>query len=1570
MVFTVVCVAMALWLRLAQAGNNITVTVPANPLWTDTGVTLASNDIAIVHDAAGIWMWDWSSWSGGPDGQPNTIGTSDNWITTEQKAMLIGFVGVDPNVIGQNDPRLFPVGTATVRVSGVAGKLWLGFNDDCISHYVGDNSGSVTAIVSVNQPDILPTVLEWNPQHDQIKYRYRIADADLANDTTAAIYWAKGTTFADVLGPPIYERTIERAQGDYGDFYVPYAYLGQPADGATHVLLVMDRTGAIPESNEHNNTKALSLDRIDLAAVKLELSLSAANAVCTYGVAGKAAPTGTRIGVYWAKGETVADILGTIFEQDLPRYDVGTYQFSRSALPNVPPADATHALLVVDRPGAVTEAMEGNNVFPFPIVPIPPTVELIITGENGEPKAAAARDPLWKKERYTARLQVKNNWNQDISVKGRWLEHMPLDPQLKEVGDFGEFGVAMIPGSETGSFPAGSGGSGSIFSHSWDWINSSEPLTLPPIVEEYAAASLAELAITLAEELLRFEGGSIINLVYQMAKEVADRSHVMSLAKPSAEVGLDFYRIQWWPSASSETSSQTIQTNRQLLFSVRNEQRNEYSRFWTDRIMAKLFTELAVVYPIYAPMFIYESIAFHRTAANAYELAVDPPDTNYTQIAMPVTNYPSGLDAMPDGVNKQLALAVFDRGAVIQARLTSLNRAQGAQAAGAFEWQARQLLAAARYSETGAILQLTALRLSKQLEPEVQQGVATNKHTLVTQLVQNGLPSEMVTNLLQLGWSPARIEAYRQSLIELGTTLLDKPGLDQLGFLLGACLDLADASEEVTTAIAIRRDKLGILPVPLTPVQSQQIATNQTQLEALLASGAPADAVVASLNTYLTNLQQVADETANMEALQAAFAFGDAAFGAVLGQAVNVADYATLSIQSVSNAVVLSWPAASSLVLETTANLLVPQWFPVNQTPTNQNGHYQLTLPTTGAAAFFRLRKAVVAPAILTVANASNGVVLAWPGLPTLALETTTNLQPPHWLPVNVTPLSQGGQYQVTLPAANGTAFFRLRDTTPPPTIQAQLSGATTNSSGMLAVTTPLITGAIPGGTNITGLVGGFVTNGSAVLGDLSATLSPYFQRFTIDRTQLERLLGRVLLDGTYTFRLAGMDARSNTICTQDLTFLLDTTPPTAYLTCPATDVDTNQPGLQVWEGSRIPLRIGAFDAVAVAKLELLQNGQVVATANQLPWDTLVIRAPAFSTNGNLVTFQARAVDSVGHVALSATQMVEVVEDSIRPDVVSLEPPNGTIITNGLSQLVLHFSEPVDPATVNPTNLVLVAAGPGGVFGDGNDVAVPLLGITVGEDDPFVQLDFAPLGFDIYRLHVFNNGVSDFAGNTLGYDFVSRFQMAGFATLVGVVQRTNGTAVVGARVVVPGLGNTGVTGADGRFAISGVPAWRGFTGVFVQSTNNPPLLGAAQGFGFLPGQTVDVGIVVVRSLTNNIPGWLVDSDGDGLPDAAELLAGSNPSQADSDRDGLSDVDEVYRYGTNPANPDTDGDGWPDGLEVAAGTDPRDPSSQPTTQPGPTHRLVYSALAAFWHQPEMLAVTNQFIISPIVTYENQ
>jgi cysteine-rich repeat protein len=65
-----------------------------------------------------------------------------------------------------------------------------------------------------------------------------------------------------------------------------------------------------------------------------------------------------------------------------------------------------------------------------------------------------------------------------------------------------------------------------------------------------------------------------------------------------------------------------------------------------------------------------------------------------------------------------------------------------------------------------------------------------------------------------------------------------------------------------------------------------------------------------------------------------------------------------------------------------------------------------------------------------------------------------------------------------------------------------------------------------------------------------------------------------------------------------------------------------------------------------------------------------------------------------------------------------------------------------------------------------------------------------------------------------------------------------------------------------------------------------------------------------------------DSDRDGLNDADEVgTHGTDPTDADSDGDSLSDGREVRVHGTNPLSSDSDGDGMDDAWEVANGLDP-------------------------------------------------
>lgn len=72
---------------------------------------------------------------------------------------------------------------------------------------------------------------------------------------------------------------------------------------------------------------------------------------------------------------------------------------------------------------------------------------------------------------------------------------------------------------------------------------------------------------------------------------------------------------------------------------------------------------------------------------------------------------------------------------------------------------------------------------------------------------------------------------------------------------------------------------------------------------------------------------------------------------------------------------------------------------------------------------------------------------------------------------------------------------------------------------------------------------------------------------------------------------------------------------------------------------------------------------------------------------------------------------------------------------------------------------------------------------------------------------------------------------------------------------------------------------------------------------------------------NGICDGIEDNDNDGLDNVTEFSIGSYVYVCDSDMDGINDYDEYMVYGTNPMEADTDADGLTDAEEIEFGTDP-------------------------------------------------
>lgn len=112
-----------------------------------------------------------------------------------------------------------------------------------------------------------------------------------------------------------------------------------------------------------------------------------------------------------------------------------------------------------------------------------------------------------------------------------------------------------------------------------------------------------------------------------------------------------------------------------------------------------------------------------------------------------------------------------------------------------------------------------------------------------------------------------------------------------------------------------------------------------------------------------------------------------------------------------------------------------------------------------------------------------------------------------------------------------------------------------------------------------------------------------------------------------------------------------------------------------------------------------------------------------------------------------------------------------------------------------------------------------------------------------------------------------------------------------------------------------------------EETSGWEIIVDANGFGLL----ADASLLERRMVTSDPD--LFDTDNDGLSDGEEYIARTDPRRADTDGDGLTDLQEVVRWNTDANSADSDGDArdpngtrspdssFFDGAEVTAGTSP-------------------------------------------------
>jgi hypothetical protein len=135
-------------------------------LWANTGLTVTATDTLCFSNSTANWSWG-TSYTFGPGGDPVNDGfLYDEWIPNNLHGEMIGYIGTKtptdfPRTFVQNEPGTFEIGVTPasgLKITGFAGTLWIGFNDDFATNATLDNYG--TGYVDVNScPAPIPGAL-------------------------------------------------------------------------------------------------------------------------------------------------------------------------------------------------------------------------------------------------------------------------------------------------------------------------------------------------------------------------------------------------------------------------------------------------------------------------------------------------------------------------------------------------------------------------------------------------------------------------------------------------------------------------------------------------------------------------------------------------------------------------------------------------------------------------------------------------------------------------------------------------------------------------------------------------------------------------------------------------------------------------------------------------------------------------------------------------------------------------------------------------------------------------------------------------------------------------------------------------------------------------------------------------------------------------------------------------------------------------------------------------------------------------------------------------------------------
>jgi len=314
------------------------------------------------------------------------------------------------------------------------------------------------------------------------------------------------------------------------------------------------------------------------------------------------------------------------------------------------------------------------------------------------------------------------------------------------------------------------------FVHKWYWLNPQAWIDqMRFLITKFSLAQLAEF--------LRVSGNAALADIIEQIGEVYEPSigtndpwaAIPNVKYTLADNGTMFRHAGNQPRPiifpSSSTTVQVDERKRQSLQAM-------YSWFKIAEGMTELGfavdPEPGLPNPPAIGFFAGEGAAI-LSAQSAFLVAKDPPDANFTEIAIPQPVVWPEIASLPDGAPKQLAEKFLDLLSLKRAHNLSHNRFEGAEAAGDGKWRAAQLQAASGFSRAMAEGFLPLVDLFESATQDLPAMNDADIEMAKNELAQFGLPQLEVDILTrEIAISQEELSVITEALIASDTWALAK----------------------------------------------------------------------------------------------------------------------------------------------------------------------------------------------------------------------------------------------------------------------------------------------------------------------------------------------------------------------------------------------------------------------------------------------------------------------------------------------------------------------------------------------------------------------------------------------------------------------------------------------------------------------------------------------------------------------------------------------------------------------------------------------------------------------------